>query len=149
MPDIVAKSFGEASEHVYNDYDGVAEITSMIHKTPSRAADQAVLGIADELSAKARIAIIFPPIIYGLGRGLVKSRSVQIPSLCKLAVQEQVAAYVGKGEARWGNVHIADLSALIVKLLEKAVSGAPPQDLWNQNGLYFAQDGEIVRSAAA
>lgn len=144
VPDIDAKSFGEPSEHAYNDYDGASEITSLIQKTASRAADQAILAIANELSSKVRLAVIFPPIIYGEGRGLVNTRSVQIPDLCKLAIQGEGAVYVGKGEARWGNIHIADLSDLMVKLVERAVSGDVSQDLWNQNGLYSAQSGEIV-----
>lgn len=152
VPDIAAQAFGEASEHVYNDYDGLADITALIHQTPSRAADQAVLGLTDELASTkhgVRLAILFPPIIYGRGRGLGHHRSVQIPALCQLAVREGVAAHVGKGEARWGNVHIADLSGLIVRLVDKAVSGAPVQDqVWNQNGLYFVRDGEIVRLTA-
>lgn len=143
-PDIVAKSYGEASPKVYDDLDGASEIHSLISKTASRAVDQYVLQFAQQNEDKVRTALIFPPIIYGQGRGLGNSRSIQIPDLCKSAIGTGESVYVGKGEARWGNVHISDLADLAVKLVRAALSDPSSASLWNQNGLYLVQTGEIV-----
>ncbi|KAI3394234.1 hypothetical protein diail_3009 [Diaporthe ilicicola] len=141
-PDIVHKRFGEASDHKYSDYGRVSEIVSLIENSPGRAIDQAMLSIARELGSRVRTAIIFPPIIYGLGRGLGNQISLQIPGLCKVAIEQNAAIYVGRGEATWGNVHIADLSDLVTKIVGKAQDQGSDPELWNENGLYFVQTGE-------
>lgn len=143
-PDVVHKRFGEASGHKYNDYEKVSEIVSLIEKSPARAVDQAMLSIARELGFRVHTAIIFPPIIYGLGRGQGNRNSQQIPGLCKAAIEKKAALYVGQGEATWGNVHIADLSSLITTIVNKGQDKDSEPELWNENGLYFVQTGEMV-----
>lgn len=143
-PDIAQKRFGEASGHKYNDYGQVSEIVSLIGKSPARAIDQAMLSIARELGSRVHTAIIFPPIIYGLGRGEGNRNSMQIPGLCKVAISQKASVYVGQGEATWGNVHIADLSSLITAIVSKGQDKDSDPELWNENGLYFVQTGEMV-----
>ncbi|KAL2274546.1 hypothetical protein FJTKL_03120 [Diaporthe vaccinii] len=142
-PDVVHKRFGEASGHKYNDYGNVSEIVSLIGKSPARAVDQAMLSIARELGSRVRTAILFPPIIYGLGRGQGNQNSIQIPGLCKVAIDQKSAVYVGPGEATWGNVHIADLSSLITTIVGKGQDKDSDPELWNEHGLYFVQTGEM------
>ncbi|KAK2596020.1 hypothetical protein N8I77_013531 [Diaporthe amygdali] len=142
-PDIIHKRFGEAFSHKYNDYEQVSEIISLIQSAPTRAVDQAMLSIARELGSRVRTAIIFPPIIYGLGRGLGNANSQQIPGLCKVAIEKKTAVYVGQGEATWGNVHVEDLSNLITKIVGKGQDKESDPELWNERGLYFVQTGEI------
>lgn len=91
----------------------------------------------------SKTAIIFPPIIYGEGRGVTKQRSVQIPELSRVAIETRQVVQVGKGESTWSNIHIADLSDLFVRLVEKAVQGSE-EALWNQNGLYFMGNSMLV-----
>lgn len=143
-PDVAHKRFGEASGHKYDDYGQVSEIVSLIEKSPARAIDQAMLSIARELGSRVRTAIIFPPIIYGLGRGEGNKNSMQIPGLCKVAISQKAAVYVGRGEATWGNVHIADLSSLITAIVSKGQDKDSDPELWNEHGLYFVQTGEMV-----
>lgn len=90
-----------------------------------------------------KTALVFPPIIYGQGRGPINQRSVQIPELVRVAAETRQTAQVGKGESTWSNVHIADVTDIFVKLIEKAVQGAGG-DLWNQDGLYFVGNGQLV-----
>lgn len=103
-----------------------------------------MLSVARDLGSRVRTAIIFPPIIYGLGRGQGNRNSIQIPGLCKVAIENKAAVYVGQGEATWGNVHIADLSSLITKIVGKSQDQGSSLELWNENGLYFVQTGELV-----
>lgn len=143
-PDVAQKRFGEAFGQRYNDYGQVSEIVSLIENSPARAVDQAMLSIARELGSQVRTAILFPPIIYGLGRGQGNRNSIQIPGLCKVAVAQKAAVYVGRGEATWGNVHIADLSSLITAIVGKAQDKHTDPELWNKHGLYTVQTGEMV-----
>lgn len=105
-----------------------------------------MLSIARELGSRVRTAILFPPIIYGLGRGQGNQNSIQIPGLCKVAIEQKVSVYVGQGEATWGNVHIADLGNLITTIVGKGQDKDSDPELWNEHGLYFVQTGEMVRS---
>lgn len=144
-PDVAHKRFGEAFGHRYNDFSQVSEIVSLIQESPVRAVDQAMLGLVRELDPQVRTAILFPPIIYGLGRGQGNRNSIQIPGLCKVAIEQKAAVYVGPGEATWGNVHIADLSSLITAIVGKARDEHSDPELWNEHGIYTVQTGEMVR----
>lgn len=93
-----------------------------------------------------KTALVFPPIIYGEGRGPINQRSVQIPQLAKSAIETRETVQVGKGESTWSNIHVGDVTDLFVKLIEKASEGAA-DDLWNKNGLYFVANGQLVRQS--
>jgi nucleoside-diphosphate-sugar epimerase len=47
--------------------------------------------------------------------------SLQIPAYVKYAKQNGQAAYIGKGENIWGNVHVKDVSRLNIKMLQRAL----------------------------
>ncbi|RSL52154.1 hypothetical protein CEP54_011071 [Fusarium duplospermum] len=81
--------------------------------------------------------------MYGQGRGPVNKRSIQIPELAKVTLQRGKGLQVGEGLSRWGNVHIQDLSQLIIRLVEKAVAGVDDGNTWGSSGLYFTGVGEL------
>lgn len=135
---------GSASDLVFDDLDGVADIRSVIEKHPSRAVDNYILSVAKD-NSQINTALVFPPIIYGTGHGAVNQRSVQIPSLAKATLQRKKGLQVGKGLSRWGNVHIHDIGKLVLLLVERAVEGrAGDENLWNLDGLYLTGLGDIV-----
>lgn len=71
---------GQPSEKVYHDIADLAEITSFpIENHVHRDVDMAVL----EEGKKSNVptAILSPPLIHGVGKGPVKTRSIQIPFL--------------------------------------------------------------------
>ncbi len=105
--------------------------------------DHLLLGLSSK-QPNVRTAIIYGPLIYGLGRGLVNQRSIQLPDLAKATIQRGKGVQVGKGLSCWSNIHISDLSGLIVTLVNEA-EGRGRGDLWNENGIYFAENGEMVR----
>jgi len=98
--------------------------------------------MAEDSGIKA--AVIFPPVVYGLGEGPVNKRSVQIPSLVQATVERGHAIMVGKGLSRWGNVHVRDLGKIIVSLAIEAASRRPDERVWGQDGLYLCGVGEMV-----
>lgn len=143
--EIKAKSFGEASEQVTSDVDGLQSLKDIIEKNPQRAVDNILLN-ASKKHPNVYTALVIGPIIYGQGRGPSNQRSIQIPELSRIALQRGRAVQIGKGLNRWGNVHLADLSNLIVQLAEKADAQDTDEDLWGQKGFYFAGSGKEMVS---
>ncbi|EKG10799.1 NAD-dependent epimerase/dehydratase [Macrophomina phaseolina MS6] len=133
--------FGVESTRVYDDITSITEITSFPDQAWHRDVDKIVLG-ASSSSSSIRTAIVCPPCIYGLGRGPVNARSSQIPELTRWTLKRGKGFTVGEGQARWSSVHVQDLSALFLKLVEAAASGGG-QAAWGQEGYYFAENGEF------
>lgn len=129
---------------MYDDWDDATEIRNLIDNNPSRAVDQNVLDFARSHPDRVRTALIFPPIIFGQGRGLGNTKSLQVPSLCRTAIARHQSVYVGRGQACWGNVHIADLAKLAPDLIHAHDQPQHKHDLWNEEGLYFPATGEMV-----
>jgi len=80
------------------------------------------------------------PTIYGVGSGLFNRLSIQIPRLTKLAMAQRQAVVIGKGDAVWNHIHIADLVDLYLLFVEKVLSGADLPS--NEKGIYFSETGE-------
>lgn len=70
---------GSSSNITYNDLTDLESIKSLIKQYPNRAVDNFMFSAAENSSVKT--ALVVPPMIYGLGRGPVNQRSIQIPSL--------------------------------------------------------------------
>ncbi|KAL3952127.1 hypothetical protein ACCO45_013844 [Purpureocillium lilacinum] len=142
---------GSPSDAIWDDLDGVADIRDMIQKHPSRAVDNYMLSVAQD-TPQVNTAILFPPIIFGTGHGPINQRSIQIPRLAKATLERKRGLVVGKGENRWGSVHIRDLGRLVLKLVESATEpGQYDEQLWNDNGLYMLglEETELSKSLAA
>ncbi|KAJ5305197.1 uncharacterized protein N7443_004857 [Penicillium atrosanguineum] len=145
ISDIVSGRFGEGSDRVYGDIEDANEIRDIIKQNAAkRVMDDYVLNKVSDI----KTALVFPPIIYGQGRGPVKGRSVQIPELSRIAIETRETVQVGKGESTWSNVHIADVADVFVKLIEKAIDGSEGE-FWGQNGLYFVGNGMLISSLVA
>ncbi|PYI09774.1 NAD dependent epimerase/dehydratase family protein [Aspergillus sclerotiicarbonarius CBS 121057] len=141
IPDIEKKAFGEASANVYNDLEGANELRNLIQQySPKRIVDNFILSLSP--ANRPKTALIFPPIIYGRGRGPINQRSIQIPELARVTMQRREGVQVGKGESTWSNVHVSDVSSIFVKLVEKALQNEDGE-LWNENGLYFPGSGAL------
>ena len=132
-----------ASE-AYNDYDGVERVTKGLPDDAShRDIDLIVLAAARQSPDVVRTAIVSPPTIYGRGRGPVNRRSIQVPVMAEYLLKTGVAPVVaGSGETSWDNVHVHDLSALFVLLVEAGVDPARRGDdrFFGANAYYFANN---------
>lgn len=134
---------GQPSDVVFDDLDGIAEIRSLVRTHASRVVDNFLLDASKE-NPSIKTALVLPPIIYGAGEGPVNQRSVQVPTLCKVALERGKAVQLGKGEGRWGNVHVRDLGPLFVALAEAGAKGNQDDAIWGDNGIYLTGVGEIV-----
>lgn len=130
------KSYGEAGGEVYDDWSNIGKVTSLPDQALHRNVDKIVLAAHEKEGVKT--AIVCPPLIYGKGRGPGNTRSVQLPLAAKVTLQLKKGFKVGKGENRWGAIHVADLSRLYVRLGEAAVAGGAPAT-WNDEGYYFVE----------
>lgn len=141
--DLERKTFGEASTKVFDDWDGIGEVTSLPDTAPHRKADKIVLAAAADHESRVRTAIVCPPCIYGKGRGPGNQRSIQMPDLAKCTLQEKNGFKVGEGLTLWTNIHVHDLSDCYLKLVEAAVSGGG-KATWDKEGYYFTENGQHV-----
>ncbi|KAK7229475.1 hypothetical protein V2G26_001645 [Clonostachys chloroleuca] len=135
---------GSASDTVWDDYEGIDALRSHVEKHPQRrVVDNYLLSVARD-SPQVKAAIVYPPLVYGRGRGPINQRSIQLPGLAKLTLERGRGVQVGSGLNRWGAAHIADITQLIVRLVEKAVARVDDGQLWGSNGLYLAGVTELA-----
>lgn len=125
-----ADRLGEWDERQFNDYSGVEELTTLPDAAFHRHIDQIVLETASKYGNVVKTALVCPPTIYGTSRGLVSGRGRQVYELTKTILQEGYAPLIGKGQARWDNVRVYDLSDVYLALVDVAVRKNPkPGDL--------------------
>jgi len=139
--DLERNIFGEASSKIYDDWEGVGEITALPDHAPHHNVDKIILDVGTKDPSKVKTAIVCPPCIYGTGRGPGNQRSIQIPDLVKCTLETKVGIQVGEGKSYWNNVHVNDLSDCYLKLIEAAVDGGG-KATWGKDGYYFTENGE-------
>ena len=142
--------FGDASEKIYNDLEGLEQITTMDDKAPHRTTDKMIFSLGTEHSDKAKTAIVAPGTIYGQGRGPAKQRSHQVPELARNTLEKGYGIKVNAGKTMWNNIYVRDLSNLYLKLVEEAAAGGSTAEwegkpaVWGAEGYYFCENGEHV-----
>ncbi|RKK72121.1 hypothetical protein BFJ69_g10384 [Fusarium oxysporum] len=145
--DMDNKRYGEAPlpEQAYNDLEGVDKVTSLPDTAFHRDVDKVVLDEAAKDPSAVKVAIVCPPTIYGTGRGPANQRSRQIPGLTETTLEKGFGPIIGAGETEWDNVHVHDLSNLILLLSERAASSdkqSDEQEIWGPKGYFFAENGK-------
>lgn len=125
----------------FDDWEGVDELTHLPDDAFHRNVDKVVLETGTKHGDVVKTAILCPPTIYGRGRGPVSGRSRQAYELTKTILQKQIAPIIGKGKARWNNVHVYDLSDLFVALAGAAEAKKVDADLWGAKGYYIVENG--------
>lgn len=148
--DMSTSTFGESSDKIYDDMDGVSAVTSFPDEAPHRKTDKMILATGKEHGDRAKVAIVCPPTIYGIGRGPDNTRSHQLPELARVTMEKGYGVQVGAGKTLWSNVHVHDLSDLFLQLTENAAAGGSLAEwpgkpaLWGKEAYYFSENGEHV-----
>lgn len=148
--DIGNKRCGEAPlpDQKYNDIQTIDAIVNLPDSAPHRNIDKIVLGAN---SSAVRTAVIAPPTIYGIGKGPVNTRSIQVPDMAAFTLEKGFAPSLGAGKTEWDNVHVHDLGKIFVSLVEATQDperSADPE-LFGPRAYYFARGGEHVWSEVA
>ncbi|PNS20981.1 hypothetical protein CAC42_3318 [Sphaceloma murrayae] len=135
---------GESSDKIYNDLDGIDELTSLPDEAFHRNVDKVVIEAGTKHGDVIKTAIVCPPTIYGKGRGPVSGRGRQIYEMAKLMLNAKYVPIIGGGKARWNSVHIEDLSDVFALLVEAATNKDTSEELWGPRGYILVENGEHV-----
>ncbi|KAJ5124939.1 uncharacterized protein N7515_008764 [Penicillium bovifimosum] len=134
--------YGNRSEHVYNDWDGVDELLNLPDHAFHRNVDKLVLEAAAKHSDVLRTALVCPPTIYGTGRGPISQRSRQVYELAKLTIRQQKGPIIGAGQSITNHIHVHDLSDVYARLVDAAIAGRTDDGLWGPRAYYLTENGE-------
>ncbi|KAJ5641381.1 hypothetical protein N7490_005381 [Penicillium lividum] len=143
-PDSDRGIYGNRSEKVYDDWDGVEELLTLPDHTFHRNVDQLVLEVGAKHADVLSTALVCPPTIYGRGRGPCSQRGRQVYALAKVTLQLQRGPIIGAGQSIWNNVHIHDLSDVHSLLVDAAIAGWTDHGLWGAGAYYLTDNGEHV-----
>jgi nucleoside-diphosphate-sugar epimerase len=132
---IADQAMGEPSDKIYDE-------TTPIEPEPDKAARVAIDRLVRDASG-IRSIVLCNTMIYGHAMG-PPAESVQIPALVRQAKASGIARYIGRGQNRWSNVHIADVAALYPLAIAKAPAGSFMYVESGEESL-----GEIVKAIAA
>lgn len=131
-------------EVVYRD-DEPADIHAIPIESMHRHVDIPIVAAAQELGDKAKIAILLPPLAYGV-HPTHKRHSMAMPALTRFALKHGFAGQVGKGVNLWSVVHVRDLGRAYVTVLGDLERSTPAKIL--NNPFYFAENGTEVSFGA-
>ncbi|KAJ5464016.1 hypothetical protein N7475_007151 [Penicillium sp. IBT 31633x] len=126
------------SDVVFND-ENPAQIDALPDTAPHRSIDLAIVRARKELSKHTKMAMMIPPVIYGVNTR-EKRLSIQLPTIVRYSLKHGYAAQVGKGVSVWNQVHVKDLARGYMTLLhwmEKA-----PVSQVTENPYFFCENGQ-------
>lgn len=83
--------------------------------------------------------IVMAPTIFGLGTGPFNRYSIQLPSMITAALSTGRTIVLGDGKTVWSHIHIEDLAALFLSMLENVSLGNTIPN--GRKGIYFAETG--------
>lgn len=126
------------SDTIFHD-DKPAEIDAIPADAPHREVDLSILKAREELGQDAKIAIVLPPVVYGVG-ARSKRLSIQYPTLTRFAIKHGFAPHVGKGLSVWNTIHVADLAQGYVTILHWLESNSS-DDIY-ANPYFFVENGD-------
>lgn len=142
--DFGSSTYGLKREKVYDDWDGIGEITSLPDVAVHRNVDKIILSASQASAGNINTAIICPPCIYGPGRGPDNRRSVQVYDYVKATLTRNKGFVIEEGANIWTQVHVQDLSEVYLALVTAALSPDGGKATWNDKGYYFAENGEFA-----
>ncbi|KAK3722996.1 hypothetical protein LTR37_002142 [Vermiconidia calcicola] len=111
-----------ASDKIYTDKDPADVDVNVPDTAPHREIDLAIIKARKDIGAKAKIVIVLPPLIYGVGRR-IKRMTIQLPTMTRFALKHGYAPVIGKGLSIRCAIHVQDLVRgymIILHWMEKA-----------------------------
>lgn len=127
------------SDTIFDD-ENPAQIDALPDSAPHRQIDLAIVRARHELSTHAKMALMIPPLIYGVNSRDTKRLSIQLPTLIRYSLKHGYAGQIGKGLAVWSQVHVRDLARGYMTLLHWMESTPAAQVV--QNPYFFCENGQ-------
>ncbi len=144
---LVDNSLGlSISPKIYSDLRP-DEINSIPDSAPHREIDLAIINAREALSPSSKIIIIFPVLVYGVGKR-IQRLSIQLPTMARFALKHGFAPVIGKGESLRCTIHVADLVRAYMTILSWLEESSPSTVL--ENPYFFVENGQemLWRDAA-
>lgn len=126
------------SATVFND-EKPDEIDALPDTASHRLIDLAIVKARKELASHAKIAIVIPPLIYGVTTR-EKRLSIQLPTLIRYSIKHGYAGQIGKGLSVWNQIHVKDLARGYMVLLHWMER--TPFEQVVENPYFFCENGQ-------
>jgi len=132
------QSAGEyVSDKIFYD-DKPEDIDALPDSAPHRLVDLAIVKARRRLGTAAKLAIMIPPVIFGVSsQGRL---SIQLPTMARYSIKHGYAGHIGKGLSVWSQVHVKDLARAYVLLLHW-LEGNDSSDIY-ENPYFFCENGD-------
>ncbi|KAK5174828.1 uncharacterized protein LTR77_001911 [Saxophila tyrrhenica] len=127
-----------ASDKIYTDLDPGDIDASVPDTAPHREIDLAILRGRKEIGSKAKIVIILPPLIYGVGRRIPRL-TIQLPTMTRFALKHGYAPVIGKGVSIRCSIHVQDLVRAYMVILNWLSATSGEEVL--ENPYFFCDSG--------
>ncbi|CAG8250520.1 hypothetical protein PENNAL_c0009G04047 [Penicillium nalgiovense] len=98
---------GEYKSDTIFDDEKPEGINALPDSASHRLVDLEILRAGQELASHAKMAIMIPPLIYGV-TNRENRLSIQLPTLVRYSIKHGYAGQVGKGLAVWNQIHVKD-----------------------------------------
>ncbi|KAJ2548067.1 hypothetical protein EV175_004972, partial [Coemansia sp. RSA 1933] len=116
-------------------------IDALPDNAPHRPVDLTILRRRRALGNKAQVAIIIPPLIYGVSHP-ANRLSIQLPCLVRYALKHGYAGHIGEGRSVWSQIHVKDLARGYIALLHSLEnSNVASADDALPNPYWFCENG--------
>jgi nucleoside-diphosphate-sugar epimerase len=114
-----------------------ADIDALPDSAPHRMVDLAIVEARARLGNIAKIAIMIPPLIYGVSsQGRL---SIQLPTMVRFSIKHGYTGQIGQGKSTWSQVHVKDLARAYVILLHWLESKESTEV--HDNPYFFCENG--------
>ncbi|ODM15522.1 hypothetical protein SI65_09125 [Aspergillus cristatus] len=125
------------SDKIFDD-ERPEQIDALPDTAPHRQIDLAILRGRQKLGSQAKIALVIPPVIYGVNQ-CDGRLSIQLPTLARYSLKHGYAGQIGDGRSVWNQIHVKDLARgymTILHWLERT-----PAEEALKNPYWFCENG--------
>ncbi|OQD88766.1 hypothetical protein PENANT_c003G04486 [Penicillium antarcticum] len=130
---------GRYLDNIVFDDERPSQIDTLRMDAPHRQIDLEIVRSRQALSKFAKIAVLMPPVIYGVSTR-EKRLSIQLPTLIRYSLKHGYAGQVGGGLSVWGYIHVKDLARGYMTLLHWMEHSSTDEVL--ENPYFFCENGE-------
>jgi len=128
-----------ASDKIYSDLDPVDIDATVPDTAPHREIDLAIIRARKEIGEQAKIVIVLPPLVYGIGRRIPRM-TIQLPTMTRFALKHGYVPVVGEGLSIRCNIHVQDLVRAYMVILHWLEATDASEVL--SNPYFFCDSGE-------